>query len=332
MYCKLSLQDKFVLIFSEDIPLTKHRKVLGYYTEFKNAIASEQFYPIEPYGIQILKDWFWIINLIGKEIAPDIQWQNILPTELYRFFIAKVEKVDGNKIIVGRSELEILLGFTDKDTSVEEIPEAPLELEVEPLSTDDVLLDITTITLLNFKHGYQLLQTHSLSQLIKINEYANALQEKAQKEAEAKHSTEQHQKGKIGRPSSSSELPEKVKMTVGDARGQRAYPTTVLTNSWLASIVNAVVGIKKLNLRDKNSYYLKESDWNDYLEEAIELASLEAAKEAFGGIYSVEQLSARFDRDKVMQMGFQLLQLTYQEETKKLPQTIRGFLREHENI
>ena len=58
-----------------------------------------------------------------------------------------------------------------------------------------------------------------------------------------------------------------------------------MTNSWLASIVNAVVGIKKLNLRDKNSFYIKESDWNSYLEEAIELASLEAAKEAFGGIY-----------------------------------------------
>lgn len=234
MYCKLSLPDKFVLILPEDIPLTKHRKVLGYYTEFKNAIASEQFYPIEPYGIQILKEWFWIIDLIGKEIAPDIQWQSILPPELYRFFIAKIKKVDGNKIIVSRSELEILLGFTDK-----EIPEAPLELEktplVEPLSTDDVLLDITTITLLNFKQGYQLLQTHSLSQLIKMNEYANALQEKAQKEAEAKHSGEQFQKGKIGRPPSSLELPEKVKITsqmkaIADKVKKKGIPIPTINN------------------------------------------------------------------------------------------------------
>jgi hypothetical protein len=99
-----------------------------------------------------------------------------------------------------------------------------------------------------------------------------------------------------------------------------------MTNSWLASIVNAVVGIKKLNLRDKNSYYLQENDWNDYLEEAIELASLEAAKEAFGGIYSVEQLATRFDRDRVIKMCRQLLQLSYQQETKKLPQIIREFL------
>ena len=99
-----------------------------------------------------------------------------------------------------------------------------------------------------------------------------------------------------------------------------------MTNSWLASIVNAVVGIKKLNLKDKKSYYIKESDWDDYLEEAIELASLEAAKEAFGGIYSVEKLATRFNRDRVMKIGLQLLQLTYQEETKKLPQVIREFL------
>ena len=104
-----------------------------------------------------------------------------------------------------------------------------------------------------------------------------------------------------------------------------------MTNSWLASIVNAVVGIKKLNLRDKNSYYLKESDWNDYLEEAIELASLEATKEAFGGIYSVEQLSAKFDRDRVIQTAWQLLQLTYREETKKLPQIVREFLNSDSN-
>ena len=98
-----------------------------------------------------------------------------------------------------------------------------------------------------------------------------------------------------------------------------------MTNSWLASIVNAVVGIKKLNLRERQSYYIKESDWDDFLEEAIELACLEAAKEAFGGIYSVEQLVAKFDRDRVMQIGGQLLQLTYQEDTRKLPQIIRGF-------
>ena len=98
-----------------------------------------------------------------------------------------------------------------------------------------------------------------------------------------------------------------------------------MTNSWLASIVNAVVRIKKLNLRDKNSYYIKENDWNDYIEEAIELASFEAAKEAFGGIYSVDRLVTRFDRDRVIEICQQLLQLSYRQETKKLPQIIQDF-------
>ena len=97
-----------------------------------------------------------------------------------------------------------------------------------------------------------------------------------------------------------------------------------ITNFWLASIVNAVVGIKKLNQREQNSYYIKENDWSDYLEEAIELANFEAAQEAFGGIYSIEQLTSN-NRDRVLQICFQLLQLTYREESKQLPQTIRTF-------
>ena len=99
-----------------------------------------------------------------------------------------------------------------------------------------------------------------------------------------------------------------------------------MTNSWLASIVNAVVRIKKLNQKDQNSYYIKATDWNDYLEEAIELASLEAAREAFGGIYSIEQLSERFNRDRVLTIASQLLELTYQKESRDLPKAIREFI------
>ena len=99
-----------------------------------------------------------------------------------------------------------------------------------------------------------------------------------------------------------------------------------MTNSWLASIVNAIVRIKKLNQRDKNSYYIKATNWDDYLEEAVELASLEAAKEAFGGIYSVEQLSERFNRDRVLTIALQMLELTYQKDSKDLARAIRGFI------
>lgn len=99
-----------------------------------------------------------------------------------------------------------------------------------------------------------------------------------------------------------------------------------MTNSWLASIVNAIVRIKKLNQRDRNSYYIKATDWDDYLEEAVELASLEAAKEAFGGIYSVEQLSQKFERERILTIAWQMLELTYQKDSRDLPRAIKGFI------
>lgn len=105
-----------------------------------------------------------------------------------------------------------------------------------------------------------------------------------------------------------------------------------MTNSWLASIVNAVVKIKKLNQRDRNSYYIKATDWDDYLEEAIELASLEAAKEAFGGIYSVDRLLDKFDRDRVLTIALKLLTLSYQKEVKELSQATRKFIDDSNHI
>ena len=99
-----------------------------------------------------------------------------------------------------------------------------------------------------------------------------------------------------------------------------------MTNSWLASIVNAIVRIKKINQRERNSYYIKLTDWDDYLEEAIELANLEVAREAFGGIYSVEQLSEKYDRDRILAITLQLLAMTYQLESKDLPRKVRNFI------
>lgn len=56
------------------------------------------------------------------------------------------------------------------------------------------------------------------------------------------------------------------------------------------------------------------------------MASLEAAKEAFRGIYSAEQWSERFNCDRVLPVASQLLELTYQKESKDLPETMRKFL------
>ena len=43
-----------------------------------------------------------------------------------------------------------------------------------------------------------------------------------------------------------------------------------LTNSWVASIRNAIREIRDLNLRpNKTSYYIKEDEWDEMLENAI---------------------------------------------------------------
>jgi hypothetical protein len=90
-----------------------------------------------------------------------------------------------------------------------------------------------------------------------------------------------------------------------------------MTNSWRSTIVNCVVEIQKLNIKDnKTSWYIK--DFSEYLEEAYDLAILEAAIEAFGGIYSAEQLETKFDRILVIKFALELLEMTLSIKPKLL--------------
>ena len=51
-----------------------------------------------------------------------------------------------------------------------------------------------------------------------------------------------------------------------------------LTNSWAASISDSIRQIKKLNLKDnKKSYYIKQDELYEYLEEAFAVAIWEAS-------------------------------------------------------
>jgi hypothetical protein len=95
-----------------------------------------------------------------------------------------------------------------------------------------------------------------------------------------------------------------------------------MTNSWRSTIINCVVEIQKLNLKDnKTSWYIK--DFSDYLEEAYDRAILEAATEAFGGIYSAEQLETKFERDLVINFAKELLELTLSIKPKLLTMELR---------
>lgn len=100
-----------------------------------------------------------------------------------------------------------------------------------------------------------------------------------------------------------------------------------LTNSWLASISDSVIEIQALNLKDnKNSFYIKLDEWLPYLEEAIERAIRPASVEVMNGKLKPAQISEQIDRNKLIDITLQLLNLTYQYSAKELPTAIDQIL------
>ena len=96
-----------------------------------------------------------------------------------------------------------------------------------------------------------------------------------------------------------------------------------LTNSWIASISNSVIEIQSLNLKDNlRSYYIKQDEWNDYLEEAIERAIRPASVEVMDGKLKAAAISAQISRKYIIQISHKLLSLTYQYSAKELPLAI----------
>ncbi len=99
-----------------------------------------------------------------------------------------------------------------------------------------------------------------------------------------------------------------------------------LTNSWAASISDSLRQIKKLNLKDnKKSYYIQPEDWDEYLEEALEAAILEASIEVSGGIYTPMQLEEVVDREQIREIALYLITLTYQYSAKDLLSIVRKY-------
>jgi hypothetical protein len=93
-----------------------------------------------------------------------------------------------------------------------------------------------------------------------------------------------------------------------------------LTNSWIASISDSVIEIQDLNLKDnKKSVYIKLDEWQPYLEEAIERAIRPASVEVMNGQLKPAHISRQIDRNKLIDITLQLLNLTYQYSAKELP-------------
>ncbi|WP_017654016.1 DUF29 family protein [Fortiea contorta] len=100
-----------------------------------------------------------------------------------------------------------------------------------------------------------------------------------------------------------------------------------LTNSWAASIRNAIREIKAVNLKDnQKSYYINKDEWETVIEEVIEDAIADASEEVLNRKYTRSQLSAILDRSQILTTATKFLALTYTYSAKELPAIMDDYL------
>ncbi|MHC5609533.1 MAG: DUF29 family protein [Nostoc sp.] len=97
-----------------------------------------------------------------------------------------------------------------------------------------------------------------------------------------------------------------------------------LTNSWVASVRNAIREIKEVNLKDnKTSYYINLNEWENLMEEeVIEDAIADASDEVMNGAYNQFKLAEMIDRNQIIQTALKFLALTYSYSAKELPAVV----------
>lgn len=100
-----------------------------------------------------------------------------------------------------------------------------------------------------------------------------------------------------------------------------------LTNSWAASIRGSLVEIKKWNLQDnKTSYYVDRHEWEPMIEDAMEVAVSDASVEVFEGAYTPFEIADMVDREPIITLAKNLLDLTYTHSKKELPTAVNDYL------
>ena len=96
-----------------------------------------------------------------------------------------------------------------------------------------------------------------------------------------------------------------------------------LTNSWTASIRNSLLEIQDINLKEnKKSYYINQDEWDNWLQEEIELAIADASLEVLGGIHNEFELAGMVNRNEVISVAGKFLELTHLYSVKELPKAI----------
>jgi Domain of unknown function DUF29 len=100
-----------------------------------------------------------------------------------------------------------------------------------------------------------------------------------------------------------------------------------LTNSWIASISDSIMQIKRLNLKDnKTSYYVKPDEWEPMIAEAIAAAIRPASAEVLNGQLKPSEVAQRIDRTQLSATAQQLITLIYQHSANDLPDIIDQYL------
>jgi hypothetical protein len=100
-----------------------------------------------------------------------------------------------------------------------------------------------------------------------------------------------------------------------------------LTNSWAASIENAILEIKKLNMKEnKKSYYINNDEWSEILTDALESAIRPATLEVMNGKFNRKQLSQLLNKEQLILTATELLEFTYNYQIRELPDIIDEYL------
>jgi Domain of unknown function DUF29 len=100
-----------------------------------------------------------------------------------------------------------------------------------------------------------------------------------------------------------------------------------LTNSWIASIRNSLIEIKKLNLKDnKKSHYINQDECLIYLEDEVTLAIADASLEVLNGTLKRQQLSQMLNKPQLILNATELLAMTYNYPNRELPDIIDNYL------
>ncbi len=81
------------------------------------------------------------------------------------------------------------------------------------------------------------------------------------------------------------------------------------TRSWDNSIYHSLAQMKRVNKRRKaGGDYMKQDEMFENLHDAFDLAIRDAAEEAFGGIYSSEQLLEKIDKNKILASAMEMIE------------------------